>query len=258
METMNISKSTPVYEPSAEIFVEPNDDNGMIVLYVILFIAVMILVAHYAGFNVLSYLGKGIDVVGDKIIPIWETILVAIGYKTEDSVKNVANKTATTTGALGENITKQSEKVKKATQSSDDDQYNSDDDDDQDVDPVDTNQMNGNKKTKQNGTSTSNSENINTSKQSSTSQRENDVTASELNKKINNSQPTRAELEKLESENVKPTDSYESSSSNKKGWCLIGSYEGIRSCSRVGEADTCMSGDIFPSQDICVNPNIRV
>ncbi len=64
METMNISKSTPVYEPSAEIFVEPNDDNGMIVLYVILFIAVMILVAHYAGFNVLSYLGKGIDVVG--------------------------------------------------------------------------------------------------------------------------------------------------------------------------------------------------
>ena len=60
----------------------------------------------------------------------------------------------------GENITKQSEKVKKATQSSDDDQYNSDDDDDQDVDPIDTNQMNGNKKTKQNGTSTSNSENI--------------------------------------------------------------------------------------------------
>jgi hypothetical protein len=25
----------------------------------------------------------------------------------------------------------------------------------------------------------------------------------------------------------------------------------------VGPNDTCMSGDIFPSQDICVNPSLR-
>jgi hypothetical protein len=49
-----------------------------------------------------------------------------------------------------------------------------------------------------------------------------------------------------------------SKSSNKSGWCYIGEDRGFRSCIRVGENDTCMSGDIFPTSDICVNPNLRM
>jgi hypothetical protein len=49
----------------------------------------------------------------------------------------------------------------------------------------------------------------------------------------------------------------ESSSSLKTGWCFIGEDHGHRSCSQVGINDTCMSGDIFPTQDVCVNPNLR-
>ena len=52
-------------------------------------------------------------------------------------------------------------------------------------------------------------------------------------------------------------DSYDSTQQGKAGWCYIGSEQGYRSCSQVGEADTCMSGNIFPTQDICVNPNLR-
>ena len=48
------------------------------------------------------------------------------------------------------------------------------------------------------------------------------------------------------------------SSSGKAGWCFIGTDQNIRTCSQVGVADTCMSGDIFPSQEICMNPNLRV
>jgi hypothetical protein len=48
-----------------------------------------------------------------------------------------------------------------------------------------------------------------------------------------------------------------SKSSNKSGWCYIGEDRGFRSCIQVGANDDCMSGDIFPSQDICVNPNLR-
>jgi len=48
-----------------------------------------------------------------------------------------------------------------------------------------------------------------------------------------------------------------SKSSSKSGWCYIGEDRGFRSCIQVGENDTCMSGDIFPSQDICVNPSLR-
>jgi len=48
-----------------------------------------------------------------------------------------------------------------------------------------------------------------------------------------------------------------SKSSGKSGWCYIGEDRGFRSCIQVGENDKCMSGDIFPTQEICVNPNLR-
>jgi hypothetical protein len=44
--------------------------------------------------------------------------------------------------------------------------------------------------------------------------------------------------------------------SQKSGWCYIGEDRGFRSCAEVGINDTCMSGDIFPSQEICVNPTL--
>ena len=44
---------------------------------------------------------------------------------------------------------------------------------------------------------------------------------------------------------------------SKAGWCYIGEDRGFRTCVQVGVNDTCMSGDIFPSQEICINPNLR-
>lgn len=49
-----------------------------------------------------------------------------------------------------------------------------------------------------------------------------------------------------------------SKSSSKSGWCYIGEDRGFRACINVGENDTCMSGDIFPTSDICVNPKLRM
>lgn len=44
----------------------------------------------------------------------------------------------------------------------------------------------------------------------------------------------------------------------KPGWCFIGSDQhGIRTCSEIGVNDTCMSGDIYPTRDVCVNPQLR-
>ena len=45
--------------------------------------------------------------------------------------------------------------------------------------------------------------------------------------------------------------------STKSGWCYIGEDRGFRSCAQVGDNDKCMSGDIFPTQEVCVNPNLR-
>lgn len=45
--------------------------------------------------------------------------------------------------------------------------------------------------------------------------------------------------------------------SKKPGWCYVGSDRNFRSCVRVGVNDKCMSGDIFPTKNICINPSLR-
>ena len=44
---------------------------------------------------------------------------------------------------------------------------------------------------------------------------------------------------------------------SKSGYCYIGEDRGFRSCIQVNDTDTCMSGDIFPTQEICINPSLR-
>ena len=43
----------------------------------------------------------------------------------------------------------------------------------------------------------------------------------------------------------------------KSGWCYIGEDRGFRTCAKVESNDECMSGDIFPSNEICMNPSLR-
>tara|TARA_B100000963_G_C22579725_1_gene650227 strand:- start:175 stop:1590 length:1416 start_codon:yes stop_codon:yes gene_type:complete len=41
-------------------------------------------------------------------------------------------------------------------------------------------------------------------------------------------------------------------------FCYIGENKGYRSCIELNVGDECMSGEIFPSMDICINPNLRI
>jgi hypothetical protein len=78
-----------------------------------------------------------------------------------------------------------------------------------------------------------------------------------------NSSLNQAKKDQIEEENVgysadESTSAIQSSKpSNKSGWCYIGEDRGFRSCVEVGQNDECMSGDIFSSKEICVNPNLR-
>jgi hypothetical protein len=78
-----------------------------------------------------------------------------------------------------------------------------------------------------------------------------------LNKALNNSNVQ---------QNIGQSDDYEADDSTssiqksqtKGGYCYIGEERGYRSCMPVNENDTCMSGEIFPTQEICINPSLRV
>jgi len=78
--------------------------------------------------------------------------------------------------------------------------------------------------------------------------------ATSLNKALNSSKHT--------GQNNNDYEADESSSNiqngaPKAGWCYIGEDRGFRSCAKVGAQDKCMSGNIFPSHEICVNPSLR-
>ena len=44
----------------------------------------------------------------------------------------------------------------------------------------------------------------------------------------------------------------------KAGYCYVGRDKGGRTCAYVGKNDTCMSGKIYPTMDVCINPALRV
>ncbi len=44
---------------------------------------------------------------------------------------------------------------------------------------------------------------------------------------------------------------------SKSSWCLTGEYKERRGCIEIGENDRCMSGQVFPTQALCLNPNIQ-
>jgi hypothetical protein len=74
-----------------------------------------------------------------------------------------------------------------------------------------------------------------------------------LNKVLNSAQTQ---------QNQQDYQAHEASSSlgdttGKAGWCYVGEDRGFRSCAQVGANDTCMSGEIFPSHEICMNPSLR-
>jgi hypothetical protein len=83
-----------------------------------------------------------------------------------------------------------------------------------------------------------------------------DVTANNaLNRALNTSQQTQQGGANDEYEAHEAPSSVHSA--GKAGWCFVGEDRGFRTCAEVGVNDECMSGDIFPSQELCVNPNLR-
>ena len=76
-----------------------------------------------------------------------------------------------------------------------------------------------------------------------------------LNKALNSSK-TQEQNDEYQA-NEASSSLYAGATTGKAGWCYIGEDRGFRSCAQVGVNDKCMSGDIFPSQEICVNPNLR-
>ena len=45
--------------------------------------------------------------------------------------------------------------------------------------------------------------------------------------------------------------------SSKQSWCLVGEYQNKRGCIPISESDKCLSGNVFPNQQMCLNPTFH-
>jgi hypothetical protein len=185
---------------------------------------IIILVLAFLGFNIFVYLAKGTQDITNFFAPIISKILGAFAMVTGQVVDTTATGAKavvnTTAGVIDTGLTGVQNVAKEATQG---------------------------KKADSSVGSTSISHAIPTA----------DVMQNNtLNKALNNSNVK---------QNIGQSHDYvadDSTSSIQKtqtkgGYCYIGEERGHRSCMRVNENDTCMSGEIFPTNEICINPSLR-
>jgi hypothetical protein len=187
---------------------------------------IIFLILSFFGFNIFVYLAKGSQELSNFLSPIIESILDLFAYITSSFVYLTASGTQTIINSgsqvANNNLTEIQNQAQKVQQKTAPTSLKSEPVQQTQTDKQGTNNMSNNTLNKSLDTATINNVNNNN----------NEYQADESTSKIQ-------------------------SGGNKSGWCYIGEDRGFRSCVEVGQQDACMSGDIFPSQEICINPSLR-
>ena len=181
---------------------------------------IIILILAFLGFNIFVYLAQGTEDIKNFFAPLIEKIFGASVAVTSQTVDVAAEGAKTVVSGTANVINTGLSTV-------------------QDVTP-------------NNASSSVSSQPIN-----GTVPPKNAVQNSSLNKALNSSTPEKNGNQDYQA--IETTSSVHSSSakSGQAGWCYIGEDRGYRTCAEIGANDTCMSGDIFPTQEICINPSLR-
>ena len=193
-------------------------------------IGLIVVILLFLGVNLFSYLGDFLQIVKEALAPLLKNILESLGYVVTETTKDVAQLSAE--GAkLGIDVA---------------------------AGTVESgiNVIQGQLDIEQ-GSSSSSSSSGNTNRQGQ-GQGQAQGKSKAIDSISNSLSSALADAE-YNSEPM-PDDSMSStqrSGPSKSGYCYIGEDRGFRSCIQVKDSDMCMSGDIFPSQDICVNPSLR-
>jgi hypothetical protein len=194
---------------------------------------IIVLVLAILGFNIFLYLAKGTQAFSEIFGPYIRYFAGLFGNTTANVTKSVTNTAATGTKAAVD--------LAAGTVTS----------------AVDVAQQTAGAVTG----ATASSSIVGSQKTSANVQQENATQNNQLNAALNSATPqTQQKMQEAPSSFTADDASSSiqaSKSVGKSGWCYIGEDRGFRSCIQVGANDSCMSGDIFPSQDICVNPSLR-
>lgn len=243
--TYSAPASAPLYSSGSSSFYSSSTSTsrtGFLGMSLTTWIIIVFVVLIVIGFNVFAYLASGTQTLSDTFGPYIRYILGLFGNTAADATKQ-----ATTTAATG---TKAGVDVVAGTV----------------ISGVDVVQQTAGAVTSPTG-ATATSSLVNSQQTSETVPQMDAAQASQLNTALNAAPPQTQPQSQLQYGSGSGSGQYSaddatssiqsSKTASKSGWCFIGEDRGFRSCIQVGENDMCMSGDIFPSQDICVNPTLR-
>ena len=190
-------------------------------------IIMLILILAFLGFNLFKYLADATesttDLLGDPI----KQIAAIFGYTVGETTKNIVDTSAEGT-KLGIDV------AAGATE-----------------DAIDLGQR------ALGASSTSTQKSSSSSKSTSTKSSNTKSEKDDLDKAINDGSSNKNNNKQSIPEPDDATSKTQSSKASKSGYCYIGEDRGFRSCIKVNDPNRCMSGEIFPTRDICINPTLR-
>ena len=187
-------------------------------------IGLIVVILLFLGVNIFSYLGDFLQIIKDALAPLLKSILESFGYVVTETTKDVTQ-VAAAGAKLGIDVAAGTiESGVNVIQGQ-----------------LDLNQGPGQGQGLRQGLNPSQKNNL--SKQASMSA----SLSSALADAEYNTEPLPDDA----------TSSTQRNGSGKSGYCYIGEDRGFRSCIAIKEGDVCMSGEIFPTNAICVNPSLR-
>ena len=199
---------------------------------------IIILILAFLGINIFAYLAKGTQETVSIFSKIFEPILKVFGYTTLTTTKQTIETSATgATAGINMVAGTTSDTIDNIIQT------------DGSGTPVATS-----------GTSTGVSSNVPQGNISTSLPVQNNIQKNntKIEKWREDALSKALESAEQKQSQVSPDDSRSSiQTTGKSGWCYIGDDQGLRTCSEIGVNDVCMSGDVFPSQAVCINPKLR-
>ena len=219
---------------------------------------IVILFLAFLGINIFNILGRGTQKVASLFQPvlnIFEKILKLLGFTTLETVKQTATVSATGVNTLSDAAADSTVKAANTLEQSASTPIGTTP---IGTTPIGTTSSPSTAKSAQ-GPTQQNGSQIDYGQQNSNSNQMTDVRANTLERALNDAESHMDQQnEQNKNDGVEPDDSYSAlQTGSKAGWCYIGEERGVRSCMEVGNNDQCMSGDIFPTNDVCVNPRLR-
>jgi hypothetical protein len=191
---------------------------------------IIILLLAFLGFNIFVYLAKGTQGVADFFAPLIKIVGGATASITGQAVNVSAEGAKAVVGGTADAVNSGLTGV-------------------QDLTP--NNHNNG--VNRNNGVTPNNAPSAIKGHQAvNTKQQVDNIQQSTLNKALNTSQSQQSP-----DQDYQANEASSSIGEQKAGWCFIGEEKGFRTCGQVTADDECMSGNIFPTQEICMNPSLR-